>query len=427
MKTKLALVTICFFSAFLSADELFKPQEFVYLLKVFNGMGFSEINDDGSIYLLADEPNFIQIFLKAPHENNGALELESNVVLEIHGQDLVKKVINETNLIIHDQSDAPSKNWKVLQGRDMDVELEKIEMQMEEYNRNYQKYLDDFENYQENKKQILKDLRKFSQEEKSSSELMDVYHSLIEPLKPEKPFINDFFKWQAFYINLPEGIYQIHVTEGNNRIVDESRRNLVLFKPAKRDIVGYQIIPASIWSTPVILPSPKYIFYTDRHSDLYITPFYQNEYNDFYFSKSIGEETSGNPGQFRFVRTLELMNKQIEIMSSRQTQVVYEQVFELGTSSKLYNDKYRLNSVSKKNDEKTDSLRAFYVSLDDKQSYYKIRLQDEKGKYFQLSNREIRVVDAKNFPVVLYLFALVPLVIMFVLLFQIKRKNKKSF
>ena len=84
--------------------------------------------------------------------------------------------------------------------------------------------------------------------------------------------------------------------------MEGSERRIVTFARRRAEAVGLEVIPGDKWTRPVESTSPASVLYVDGSTDLYLRPFYQQEYNDLFYEKLRRNDAKGNPGLMKWVR-----------------------------------------------------------------------------------------------------------------------------
>ena len=91
------------------------------------------------------------------------------------------------------------------------------------------------------------------------------------PQQPEAPKLYVTSPVEAFVFELPEGKYRIRLVDPNGEVVPETQKNLVVFAP-RRAGVGYEIIPESKWTRPVLSDDNSHVLYLEGRRTFYLKP-----------------------------------------------------------------------------------------------------------------------------------------------------------
>ena len=106
-----------------------------------------------------------------------------------------------------------------------------------------------------------------------------------EPPQPPAPFrLYSTTVNQGFPIRLPRGEYHLQLRLPDGKILPESRRRLVVFA-ARREGIGYMVVPQARWTTPERSDVPGEALYTRPGVALYLQPFLAQEHNELYWTR----------------------------------------------------------------------------------------------------------------------------------------------
>jgi hypothetical protein len=183
------------------------------------------------------------------------------------------------------------------------------------------------------------------------------------------------------------------------------------------------VIPGDKWTRPVESKTPASVLYVDGSADLYLRPFFQQEYNDLYYEKMRQNDAKGNPNLMKWVRIQQVPKAGIvvrrpdrEPVEVREEPFYVEQVKGAALGYRIV--PYDPEGAHKDRD---PSLRAFHVPLTPEDRVVRLRVQDSEGRPLQDGTRQIRVVRPSQTGFVALILALLPLVAMAVVLIRRSR------
>ncbi|MGQ0550620.1 MAG: hypothetical protein ACT4PY_13235 [Armatimonadota bacterium] len=133
-----------------------------------------------------------------------------------------------------------------------------------------------------------------------------------EPLRQYSTTVN-----QGFLVRLPAGQYQVHVRLQDGQILPESRRSLIVFA-ARREGIGYSVVPQARWTTPERSDAREEALYTRPGVTLYLQPFLAREYNELYWTRRGNPQSlAGSENRWIWIPAGAISPGQLEIRSSR--------------------------------------------------------------------------------------------------------------
>jgi len=112
-----------------------------------------------------------------------------------------------------------------------------------------------------------------------------------EPQEPEVPVLYSTPVSQGSLIGLPEGRYSLRLRDSEGRVVPESEKELVAFA-ARRQGLGYQMVPQEKWTRPEHTDDPQDVIYAREGTVLYLQPYVELEYNDLYYTRLTDPQSS---------------------------------------------------------------------------------------------------------------------------------------
>jgi hypothetical protein len=425
---KKIVVTLLFFLTFttLLADVPIRREEFIYSILAFNGRDyngtFAKQNAD-IIYLMADADNFITArktlvyYWPIAQEwktdtDNLDIAFEGN--LELGGKNMVPRKIEQSIYTYYNIRGEYEVNWEVA------VE-KKAEEVWESYQDTIKVYFDAMTKYQNERRayeMIMNELAKQIGELRISgqdvSTLVEKLQNIEAPKRPEAPTtynVPPIKPQKAFIINLPAGEYRIRFLTEEDKIMESSERTLKVFNKSRKESIGYEVIPGDKWTREVESKTPSSVIYVNGSTDLYMRPFFQQEYNDLYYKKMQRNESRGNPNIRKWVRIQQVPEASLIItVKGTGPKTVYEKSYYV-EHTKAASLGYRIVPFDPDGDhkERNPSLIAFHVPITSSTKGIQLKVQDKNGQLLHDSRRQIRVISEKGPNYILILFALLPL------------------
>lgn len=423
------------------ADIPDKKEEVIYSITLYNGLHYSRTfcrEESDTIYLLADTDNFLTarktlVFFwpltgkylvdtqKLNKVFDGTLEIEQN--------NSILSVLETELYIIYNDPGVYKNNWKVFIGGEAEDESLRLEELIKQYEADYNEYLTKYKIYQTAKERLIDRMQEYKEQGKDTTGLLNQYKALIEPQPPLNPTPEELSIGKQFHIHLPEGKYTIRFRNEEGLILQGSEKHLVLFREQRKGVVGYRIVPGDRWTKPDQSNLPSHILYINPTTDIYVVPFLQNEYNDFYYRKMLDNDAqSGNPAFFRWEEIKEIPLSKLEMTKEGvSTSLVQEEFFAeplKGSTSPGYKIvPYDPEGIHKN---KNPSFAGFKVPLERKNASIVLKLQDINGNYYPFSERHIRVCLKSGSFIVLIIFVSLPLLVMAIVLVLRQSKYRQG-
>lgn len=89
---------------------------------------------------------------------------------------------------------------------------------------------------------------------------------------------------KAYALSLPVGSYEIQIRLEDGRVLESSRKKLVVFDRL-REGVAYSVVPQARWNRPEESTHPNGVIYALFGSRLYLLPSRESEYNEFLYTR----------------------------------------------------------------------------------------------------------------------------------------------
>jgi len=424
----------------LSAQAPEKKENMIYAVGAFDGKDYTGTfvrEEADTVYLIANESNFLNsrktlIYFwpitqewKADYDTlnenflNGKIELTDS-----SGK---KQLLEPVKYTYYNSPGEYEINWQVFLDSAADEEYAKYQKMMEDY----WDALDEF-----NEKQmraeidfnaLIAEIGKKREAGEDISELVaEAQRYADEGVgdPPDRPgyYVRPVEK--AFHFNLEPGEYRIRFMLDSGEVMEGSDKKVILHKKRRENGIGYDVIPADKWTRPEASHGPSSVLYVDGTTDLFLRPFYQDEFNDLFYSKTIRNDAKGNPELMRWVKIQQVPKPRIEmILPKNKTESLEEKPYyveQLKGSALGY--KIVPFDAEGKHKDREPSLWAYRIPMGKDASVIKLRLQDKAGEHLPGGERQIRVVSRSSSLLLSLILAFVPIAVMIVVLIVRSRR-----
>jgi len=423
------------------ADVPVRQEQLIYAIMAFNGKDYSRTfcgENSDTIYLIADQDNFITARKTLVYywpitgdwkTDTSALNYPFEGTLELTEKGGESRIINPERYTFYNIQGEYELNWEVATG-------DEAEKAWQHYQGLIEQYWQATSQYQQAKTafdMMMNELAKKITEMRNSgidvTELVEKLKALKSPEAPQPP--DDYIVppspvQSAFILNLPRGEYNIRFIDGDDAVLEGSEKRVVVFEKRRADGIGFEVIPGDKWTRPVESKSPSSVLYVDGTTNLYLRPFFQDEFNDLFYQKMVKNDARGNPSLMNWVRIQQVPGARIELTGNNHTsEVLLEEPFYVeqtkGSALGYKIVPFDPEGVHKDRD---PSLIAFRVPVNRERSLIKIKLLDKNGLNLAGSSRQVRVIIKSRWQPLLFLLCLLPLLAMAVV--RIIRSRKYS-
>lgn len=419
-----------------------KVEQLIYSILAYDGKDYSGTfckEDSDTIYLLADSPSFMTLkktlVFYWPITNEWKtdpeiLDVPMDGVLEIKGENNFNEILRQRDYTYYNIQGYYEKNWKVATDQNAHSEWNRYMEMVSNYWSEYSKYRIQKTKYDRKLDELLSDITRLREQGKDYSILLSTFENLEEPIEPEIPdyyIIPPVEVQKGFVIDLPVGEYNIQARDSNGRIFSGSQKKLIIFKSRRENGIGYDIIPGDQWTRSVESNTASSVLYVNGKTDLYLRPFFQNEYQDLYYAKLKNNNGRGNPNIFRWQKIQQIPDTVIELKSNniKGSELIKEEDFivEQISNSSLGYEIVKYEPEGKHSNRKP-SLRAFYIPIKDKDKCFSIMLIDGKGNYLSGGERQIRIIDPPLLTGLFLMLASLPLLFMLaIIVYRYRRQS----
>jgi len=412
----------------LHADVPVRNEEFIYSIMAFNGRDYSGTfagQNADTIYLMADVDNFLSVrktfvyywpITAEWRTDTDSLNIPFKGTLEIKGKKMETVVIPPTRYTYYNIAGEYDYNWVVAKEEEADRILESYQKVMNDYYIQMQVYRETKSLYEYVMNQLAAEIGKLRDDGEDVTLLMEELKKTIPPMEPAYPNIYNTPPVQmqeAFIINLPDGEYNIRFINEDGTTMEGSECNLVVFEKRRAEGIGFDVIPGDKWTRPAVSNKSSSVLYLDGSTDIFLRPFFQQEYSDLNYKKMIRNDSTGNPGLMKWVKIQQVPEAKLIVeesgsepmeVSEKPFIVVQSKGAALGYSIAAYNPE----GIHK---DKEPSLIAFQIPMLKETDSFNIHVLDKDGYILEGSSRQIRIINSWSSNVILVILALLPMVV----------------
>jgi hypothetical protein len=413
-----------------SAQAPVRREQFIYSILAFNGKDYAATfarSGADSLYLVAEVDNFLTVrnafvyFWPITQEwktDTSVLNLPFTGTLELTGGRLKEpQILTPVRYTYYNTRGEYELNWRVATGEEADQAWQKYQQLMEDYYARVQKYQQARGIYEAMLNELTLRITRMRDQGQDVSRLVEVLQNLSSPKEPEFP--KDYIVpprpvEEAFVLNLPVGEYAIRFFAEDGSVMEGSERKVVSFRKRRAEGIGLEVIPGDKWTRPVESTTPSSVLYVDGSADLYLRPFFEQEYNDLYYEKMQRNDASGNPNVMKWVRIQQVPQAGIRLAGSGgEARIIREEPFYVeqvkGASLGYRIVPYDPQGAHKDRD---PSLQAFHIPIARGQPVVRLATLDKNGTALPGGERQIRVVGPARAGIVALVLALLPLAVM---------------
>ncbi len=439
---KKILLFLIIIPGFLFADVPVRSEQLIYSIMAFNGRDYSGTfsrEDADKIYLIADVDDFLSVGKTMVYywpitaewkTDTDSLDISFTGTLEVTGKDIEPVIIEQTRYTYYNVSGEYEFNWIVAKGDEADKAWQDYQDTVDEYYQKVQRFQQEKALYDVLIDQLVKEITKRRDAGEDVSRLIEAMKKAEPPKEPSFP--TDYNAppariREAFIVNLPVGEYNIRFVNQDGTVMEGSESGIVVFEKRRTGGIGLEVIPGDKWTRPITSKTPSSVLYIDGSTDIYLRPFFQQEYNDLYYEKMLRNDARGNPNLIKWVRIQQVPKAGILIEGPGiKPAVVNEQSFvvEQIKGAALGYQIVEYDPVGP-HKYKQPSLIAFHIPLDSDTTALNITVLDKDGLVLQGSRRQVRVIDSPGPGVVLIILALAPLLVIGIIRINRNRKYTK--
>ncbi|MBN2553232.1 MAG: hypothetical protein JXB06_10715 [Spirochaetales bacterium] len=431
------LLLLC--AGVLFADVPVREEQFIYSILAFNGKDYAGTfarEDADTIYLVADVDNFITVrnvfvyFWPITQDwktDTSALNVPFEGTLELGGREAEPETIGMTPYTYYNIRGEYELNWKVAKEAEAEAAWQHYQDLMDAYWKSVSQYYERRAAYEAVLNELTVMITRLRDQGQDVSALIENLRELKAPPEPQYPteyIVPPVPVQKAFILNLPVGEYDIRFFTEDGKIMEGSERRIVAFRKRRAEAIGLEVIPGDKWTRPVESKTPASVLYIDGSTDLYVRPFYQQEYNDLFYEKMRKNDAKGNPTLMKWVRIQQVPKARVEVTRpSSEAQMVMEEPFyvEQVKGAALGYQIVPFDPEGKHKD-REPSLRAFHVPISPDQRVIRMRVQDKDGEYLPSSERQIRIISISRLGLISLILAACPLIVMVIVMARRSRR-----
>ncbi|MBI2755535.1 MAG: hypothetical protein HYX52_02395 [Chloroflexi bacterium] len=213
-------------------------------------------------------------------------------------------------------------------------------------------------------------------------------------------------------VSLPAGAYTIRWRGPDGSIVPGSERRLVSFS-ARRQAVGYRLLPENRWTQPVDMFNPDEVLYLEGSTSVYLQPILVEEYNTSLYVRVYQPQLldAPDPSLFTWVPRGPLQGTRLEVRQGQQKETVPELPYRVEQNAGT-NRGYTIRPLAESDATVTPDFSAMRVRADMAPAT-QLALVNSAGNEVTGSRRDVRRVAASA-GVLVYAPALLPLLLLLV-------------
>jgi hypothetical protein len=434
MKRLLASVFLALFPLALGVAEVpVRTEQVVWSILAFNGREYSPTfapESSDTISLLAGVDNFLsarQTFVywwpitSEWKTDTDSLNVQLPGTIELRdGRGTVRQLALEQYTYFNVKGEYEV-NWKVATGEAARRELRNSAA----LNASYFKAVQEFQAKSAARDAELQALsariRQLKDRREDYTALLQKMTALPAPVAPAAPgyyLVPPAEMQQAFILNLSAGLYSLRLLDPDGAVVEGSEKTVLVHDRRRTGGIGFEVIPADKWTRPEESVTPAATLYVSGSADLYLRPFFEDEFNDFAYEKTVTNGAKGNPNISKWVRIQQVPRAAIRVeVPGRAASTISEQPFfvQQSSGSSLGYTIVPWEPHGPFGD-KQPNLIAFGVPLRDGGKAIRISATDSTGRRLPGSDRQIRVVGPLPNAGILIAIALAPLLAMVLVL-----------
>jgi hypothetical protein len=420
------LVALVAAAGTLPAQAPVREEQFIYSVLSFNGKDYSGTfarERAEGVYLIAGVDNFIfarKTFvyfwpITAEWKTETSVFNETLPgIIELSGPGMEPRELSTVRFTYYNIKGEYELNWRVAMNEEADEIYQYYAAQRDAYWDERSAYSDASFEYQRKMDELTDRILAERRAGRDPADLVAELESLEPPEEPKAP--DEFIvaprePQSAYNINLPPGEYRIRFLTPDGKIMQGSEHKLVLFERRRSDTAGLEVIPADKWTRPEESRHPRSVLYVDGTTDVYLRPFYQDEYNDLYYEKLLRNDARGNPNIMKWVRLQQVPRATIALQRNGEIENVSEAPYRVEQVPGAALG-YRILPYTPDPEQGEPDLFAFKVAIDRTTPVIRLEVRDSAGQTISGSRRQIRVVGRSGAPPTLLVLALLPLAVM---------------
>jgi hypothetical protein len=419
-----------------------RTENLIYSILAYNGRDYSPTfvrTASPTLYLIAGFDSFLTVRKTLVYywpltgewkTSMSALDVPIEGVLEItNGRGSSIRVIASRYTYYNERGDYEL-NWKVARDAEADRIWARWSAIHDAYEAAMKDYRDRVAREEAARTSLMVRIQRLRDQGRDVTALVDQLAGMKTPEEPQRP--QDFVVppaeiQQALIVNLPPGEYSIRFRFADGSVLEGSEKTLFVHAKRRSRGIGYEVIPGDRWTRPVESTTPNAVLYVDGSNDLFLRPFFEDEYNDLSYSKTIRNDARGNPNLMKWERIQQVPRAGIELTGAGMGKAVLREEPWFVEQAQGATLGYKIVPYDPLGAQKGQepSLIAFRVALGPGTGVTGLRTVDANGSPLPGSERQIRVISPPPAEPVLPLLALVPLGVMALVLVRRVRTYRR--
>lgn len=433
---------LCLFAACLlaaagpaRAEDPVRREQFVYSILAFNGKDYSgtfTIEEADTFYLMAGVDNFLTarktLVYFWPITGDWKMDAESlNQVfegkVELTGPGGRPLELQKERYTYYNVQGEYELNWKVDRAAAADAAWKRYEEIVNGYYQAMGRHYEAQAAYEARLNELSLRISRLREAKRDVTALVEELKGLQAPEPPQPP--RDYIVppspvQEAFILNLPVGEYGIRFLVQDAaqpdrwRVMEGSEKRIVVFERRRTNGIGFEVIPADKWTRPVESKTPSSVLYVDGTADLYLRPFFQDEFNDLAYEKMRRNDAKGNPDLMKWVRLQQVPQARLQVA---RPGLGPEEVLE----APYYVEQVKGAALGYKivpfdpegaHQDRDPSLRAFHIPIRRQNGVIRLQVRDKTGVPLPGGGRQIRVVVQSRLRGLMFLLAVAPFAVL---------------
>lgn len=419
-----------------------RTEETIYTMAAFSGndyaLTFARENAP-AIYIHSDADNFLSLKKNFVYYwplteqwiiDDSILDFTFDGSIEIIDNKGKITTLNPVTYTFFNSRGTYENNWHVLTGESAQNEWNKyvkIVLDYQEAVSSYNKAVGRYNTQTTELFNQIIDLRTQGQPYESLLKELEELSEPVEPVPPSEYTVPPSKLQKGYMINIPEGEYIIRFVTDDGKIVQGSEKSLVSVAPRRTDSIGYEIFPEIQWTQPTYSSEPSSVLYLDGTSDIYLRPFYQNEYISLEYNKLIDNQDSGTPNLYSWKKIQQVPESRITVISdSKQEQVSLDQYIVEQSATTALGYTIVPYDPDGKHKGKNPSMEALYIPLDPVLKELRISITDLNDPLETASSvRIIKIINSIQHESIAVFIMVLPLLIGLIIFLVRKKKSSR--
>ncbi len=414
-----------------------RTEEFIYTILSYNGKDYSGTycrQASDTIYLYENTDNFISAgkafvyywpITESWKIDQSVLDISFDGILRVedNGQNIDLSPVFYTYFSVREGLQT---EWKAVMGDEATREYDRYRELATTYLQEVRNYEQAVLRYEERANMLFREITTRKNEGLPYENLLTEMEGLQKPKEPEIPTYYGTppvpLK-QGYHLNLPKGEYSLRFLTHEGLEMAWSGKILIVEGKKGDPTIGFEVIPADRWVYSSDSVQPSSVLYVNGKTDLYIRPFFQEKYNDLFYSKLINNDAVGNGNVDRWVKTRQVLGSVI-VIEYRDSPVTVEENQFVVDQTKGANLGYTIlpYNPDESYDSRTPNLIAYKIPIDEETPAFSFHLVDEDGTMLPGSGRKVRIVENPERGWLFIGTACIPLIVIIL----VKSRRKKT-